>query len=199
MSGFKPSLILTKKQIEYIDSLKFQFARGERLTGVPWRAIAAIWSRESFSVASPKTPGGPFQFDPPLSKLQITNLLKRYTKLPDIEIAAYAVKGVNDFETALLCCACWLRQKCTPVLTSNSPDADIKDAMYGYNGRVYGSADKSPYVMNGYSPKHMGKDGQGMVLVGSIPDGQGGRKQIRIVDKRPGAFTVYNILKSEVL
>lgn len=45
--------------------------------------------------------------------------------------------------------------------------------------------------MNGLDEAH--KD---MVLRGTVPDGKGGRKRIEIVDKRPGAFTVYKQLKA---
>lgn len=187
---YVPAIPLTKHQVEYILTLKHKFQEVEAAIGVPWQAVAAIWTRESFSVAPPKTPGGPFQFDPPLNQHQIRGLLKTFSQLSADKIEEFTKKGTNDFETAAYCCACWLRLKCKPVLTPKSPDADIKDAMYGYNGRAYGSVDNSPYVMNGYDKAH-----KEMRLIGTIPDGKGGRKKINIVDKRPGAFTVYKQLK----
>lgn len=192
---FTPKLALTPAQLKYIASLKTVFVEAEGITSVPWEALAGVWYRESFSIAPPKTPGGPFQFDPPLTHYQIYNLLAKFTPLPTDKLENHAQSGVNDFRTALLCCGCWLRAKCKPVLSPQSPDEDIKDAMYGYNGRAYGSAEKSPYVMNGFSARHMGPDGKGMQFSGTIPDGHGGRKRVKGTDLRPGAFTVYSALK----
>jgi hypothetical protein len=184
-------LKLSDTQIERIRKVKPVFENVERLTGVPWKAVAAVWYRESFSVTPPKTPGGPFQFDPILSPSTIRQLLKRFTKLSVLEIEQYAIKGVNDFETGALCAACWLRLKTKPVITPAVSDEVIKDAFYGYNGRAYGSADNSPYVMSGFDAQHLN-----MRLRGSIPDGKGGRKPISKIDKRPGAFTVYKQIKN---
>lgn len=182
---------LSEAQIERIRQVKPVFEKVEKLTGVPWQAVAAVWYRESFSVTSPRTPGGPFQFDPVLQPVTIRNLLNFFTKLPELEIQHYARKGVNDFETGALCAACWLRLKTKPVITPHVSDEVIKDAFYGYNGRAYSSIDKSPYVMNGFDEQHLN-----MMLRGTIPDGQGDRKRVEIVDKRPGAFTVYKQLKA---
>jgi hypothetical protein len=186
-----PLLKLSEAQIERIRQVKPVFEKVEKLTGVPWQALAAVWYRESFSVTPPKTPGGPFQFDPVLQPVTIRNLLSIFTSLSTDEIQQYARKGVNDFETGALCAACWLRLKTKPIITPRVSDEVIKDAFYGYNGRAYGSADKSPYVMNGFDAKHTN-----MLLRGTIPDGHGGRKRVVIIDKRPGAFTVYTQLKS---
>lgn len=183
-------LKLLEAQIEHIRHVKPVFENAERLTGVPWEAVAAVWYRESFSVTPPKTPGGPFQFDPVLSSATIRQLLRRFTKLPTQAIEQYATKGVNDFETGALCAACWLRLKVKPVITPDVSDSVIQEAFYGYNGRAYGSAENSPYVMNGLDEQHLN-----MRLRGSIPDGKGGRIHISKIDKRPGAFTVYRQLK----
>lgn len=182
---------LSEAQIERIRQIKPVFEKVKKLTGVPWQAVAAIWYRESFSVTPPKTPGGPFQFDPVLDTASIRRLLLRFTSIPESQIEKYAHKGMNDFETGALCAACWLRLKTGPIITPAVTDEIIKDAFYGYNGRAYGSADKSPYVMNGFDEMH-----RDMILKGTIPDGRGGRKKVAIIDKRPGAFTVYKQLKS---
>lgn len=190
---YKPSIPLTKQQLDYIFDFKHVFLKVQDATGVPWEAVAGIWTRESFSVASPRTPGGPFQFDPPLDFEAIAKLLHQYTNLDAATITAMSKKGINDFETAAYCCACWLRKNCKPVLKPASPDADIRDAIYGYNGRSYGSVFNSPYVMNGFDEQH--KD---MHLRGTIPiPGSDRRKQIDIIDKRPGAFTVYKMLRTD--
>ena len=188
---FQPTLKLTERQIDRIRQVKHVFEKAQKLTSVPWQATAAVWYRESFSVAPPKTPGGPFQFDPVLHPVTQRMLLKRFTQLSDAEIERYVNKGCNDFEAGAIYAACWLRLKTKPVITPGVSDDIIKDAFYGYNGRAYGSADKSPYVMNGFDEKH-----KNMVLRGTIPDGKGGRKRVEIVDKRPGALTVYKQLKS---
>ncbi len=182
---------LSEAHIERIRQVKHVFEKVEKLTDVPWQAVVAVWYRESFSVTPPKTPGGPFQFDPILQPVTIRNLLTFFTPLSHSEIQQYAQKGVNDFETGALCAACWLRLKTKPVITPNVSDDVIKDAFYGYNGRAYGSADQSPYVMNGLDEQH-----QNMVLRGTQPDGHGGRKWVAFVDKRPGAFTVYKQLRN---
>lgn len=191
-------LQLNASQVAKIKSQLPVFKTVEDATGVPWEMVAACWFRESLSVTPPKTPGGPFQFDPAPSESTIRMLLENYcVKEVTQELKDHIVEaGVNVFESAALLCACWLRHKVKPVITPDAPDDVVKDAFWGYNGRAYGSADKSPYVMNGYSSRHMGPDGRGMVLRGSIPDGHGGRRQIVTTDGRPGAFTVYKQLKA---
>lgn len=188
---FQPILGLTDRQIDRIRQVKPVFEKVEKITGVPWEAVAAIWYRESFSVTPPKTQGGPFQFDPIPDKTTLLALLLRFTNLKGKAIDQYVQKGINDFEAGALFAACWLRLKTKLIVTPDVSDEIIKDAFYGYNGRAYGSADRSPYVINGLDPEH-----SNMVLRGTIPDGQGGRKRVEIVDKRPGAFTVYKQLKS---
>ncbi|MBY0451238.1 MAG: hypothetical protein K2X01_11500 [Cyanobacteria bacterium] len=188
---FQPVLGLTERQIDRIRQVKHVFEKAEKITGVPWEAIAAIWYRESFSITPPKTPGGPFQFDPIPDKPTLLALLLRFTNLKGKDIDQYIQKGVNDFEAGALFAACWLRLKVKPIITPDAADEVIKDAFCGYNGRAYGSADRSPYVMNGFDQERFN-----MVLRGTIPDGRGGRKRVEIVDKRPGAFTVYKQLKS---
>lgn len=186
--------VLKSEEVKKIQSVKPIFLDVQKATGVPWQAVAAVWYRESFSVASPKTLGGPFQFDPPLPKAHIASILRRFSKLTSTEIEKFAVRGVDDFETGAYCCAAWLRLKCKPVITPGSPDEVIADAFFGYNGRAYASYSKSPYVMNNYDEEH-----KNMRLKGSIPDGKGGRTWVNIIDKRPGALTIYKFLKDEEL
>jgi hypothetical protein len=185
---------LTRNQIDQIRRQKAVYLKAQELTGVPWQAIAAIHYREhSLSPNNPSRIGGPFQFDPPLTEVQARNYLTKYTNLgKNLIIDEYAKKGVNDFQTAAILAACHMRHKCKPVLNPNSSDTDIKDAMWGYNGRAYGSADKSPYVMNMYDKDHMN-----MIIVGTVPDIKNPKKRIRVrtVDKRPGSFTIYKEIK----
>jgi hypothetical protein len=180
---FTPSISLTKGQLTYLVGLKHMFVSAQDLTGVPWQLLAGIWTRESFSVVPPHTPGGPMQFDPPLSQSEILHLLQKYTKLSLSDSQAISKKGVNDFPTAVLCTACFLLEKMgKPIKT----DADVQIAAWRYNGTAGHDPTCSPYVYNGFD-----KDHNGMHLVGTIPDGHGGRKKIDIIDHRPGAFTVY--------
>lgn len=191
---------LTEQQLQKIISVKLILQHAEQLTGVPWQAIAAIWYRESFSITPPKTPGGPFQFDPLPSIHVLEGLLKTYTKLSEQRKAQILHTGVhtaleNDFATAALFAACWLRHQSKFNLAMDHTDAAIKDAFYGYNGRAWGKyPESSPYVYNNFDQQHTN-----MVMKGSIPDRSSptGRKFISIVDRRPGAFTVYKQLIEE--
>ena len=193
-------LRLTGRETSLVLRNRPQLLKVQSLTGVPWQAIAAVWYRENNLQLISARLGGPFQFDPPAQALEITNLLSSYTKLTADEIAEYIKAGIDDFETGALVAACYLRHKSKAVLTPTCSDEDIKDAFWGYNGRAYGAADHSPYVMNGWDKDHMGSDGKGMVLIGSLPDEKDPSKRIEVhtVDRRPGAFTVYTQLKAFV-
>jgi hypothetical protein len=188
---FKPYKGLPDASIKRIQEVYPTLKRIQTITGVPWQAMAGIWYRESFSVAPPKTPGGPWQFDPVPSPGALRGLLDRFTTLTDAEKQDIVNRGVNDFFTGGVLAACFFRTKTGPVITPTAPDSVIQDAIYGYNGRAYGSADRSPYVMNGFDAAHYP-----MRLVGTIPDGKGGRKKIDTLDLRPGAYTVYKQLKA---
>lgn len=182
---------LNKNELERIRKVKPIFVRAQDLTGVPWQAVAAVWYRESFSVAPPNTPGGSFQFDPVPANSTLEDLLKRYTKLSASERARHVRAGVYNFQAGAIFCACWLRQKTKHMLLLDKSDTAIKDALFGYNGRAYGTADSSPYVMSQADQAHAQ-----MVLRGTIPDktAPGGRRWIEVIDKRPGAFVVYRQL-----
>lgn len=188
------SKFLTDSQIQTIKKNKSVYVNAEHLTGVPWQAVAAVHFREhSLGTSNPERVGGPFQFDPPLTEIQMRSLLKRFTNIGKKEtIEEYVRKGINTFETAAVFAACWLRHKSVPVITPTASDESIKDAFWGYNGKAYGSADKSPYVMNMYDSAHMN-----MVLRGTVPDKKNPSKRVKVetVDKRPGAFTIYKELK----
>lgn len=187
---------LTKVQIDKVLEHKDLFQKVEAATNVPWQAVAALWTRESFSVASPKTPGGPFQFDPVPPDARLRFLLDRYTNLGVPEKLDLVARGVDEFKSAAYFAACHGRDRANPVITPDVSDEDIKDFFWGYNGKAYGAANKSPYVMNGFDTAH-----DGMVLTGTIPDKNHPGKRIRIKprpERRPGAFTVYKQLKGEI-
>lgn len=189
-----PKKSLTDKEVQRIVAQKPVFQRAQQLVGVPWQAMAAIWYRESFSIAPPKTPGGPFQFDPPNPSPKIlTASLKRYIKsLSDPEIQLIVNGGVNDFHSACVLSACHLRDKAKFVLATDHSDMAIKDAFYRYNGRAWGPhPENSPYVMNNFDEAHLN-----MRIRGTVPDGKGGKTWIDTIDLQPGAFTVYKQLQS---
>ena len=183
---------LSNAQVAKIVSLKGVFADAQNLTGVPWQAVAAIWTRESFSVAPPRTPGGPFQFDPVPPANALRKLVEQYTPLSGDKAVELCVNGVNHFPTAAVFAACWLRTKTKAVITPEVDDETILDAIWGYNGKVQADAWHSPYVVNGYDLQHYP-----LILRGTIPDkgSPGGRKHVEFADHRPGAFTVYKQLK----
>ena len=187
---WRPYKGLNHGQIQRVKQVRPLLEKIEEVTGVPWQAMLGIWYRESFSQAPPKTPGGPWQFDPIPSRGTQKGLLDRFTQLSDSQKHEILEKGVNDFYSGGVLAACFLRTKTRPVIHPGVADQVIKDAIYGYNGRAYGSADRSPYVMNGYDAQHFP-----MRLVGTIPDGRGGRISIDKTDQRPGAFTIYRQLK----
>lgn len=182
---------ISPDQLQAFVRTKPVFQRAEQLTGVPWQAIAAIWYRESFSVTSPKTPGGPFQFDPLPSPQALGTWLEAYApSLTPAERADLVKQGVEKFSSGAIFCACWLRRQSHYPLMVDHSDKAIADAMYGYNGRAFGP---NPFSSN-YVANEMDLSHHGMLIRGTIPDGHGGRIKIRNTDKRPGAFTVYKQL-----
>jgi hypothetical protein len=187
-----PKTILSPTEVQHVLIEEPVFLRAQQLVSVPWQAMAAIWYRESFSVSPPKTPGGPFQFDPPdPARSTLKALLKRYvTALSDSDLQTLVTAGIDDFAAACIFAACHLRDGAKYVLSQDHSDTAMLDAFYGYNGRAWGlDPENSPYVMNNYDAAHMN-----MRIRGSVPDGNGGRKWIDTVDLRPGAFTVYKQL-----
>ncbi|MCE3235557.1 MAG: hypothetical protein K0Q50_1737 [Vampirovibrio sp.] len=202
---FEPVLKLTPQELETILDEKVLLKYVEFLTGVPWRVMAAIWFREYSLQKSPKKNskkgiyGGVFQFDPERSQHELRNWLLTYTKLKGDEqaIQYYLDKGVQDFEACAIFAACLFRSKVKEIITPQVSDEVIKQAFFGYNGKGYGTVDRSPYVMNGYDAMHMGPEGKGLILRGTRRDPSSGRviKVPPTPDKRPGAFVVYKILE----
>jgi hypothetical protein len=187
---------LSRADIAKVESVKATLEKAAKLVQIPWQMIASVWYRESFSVVSPVTPGGPFQFDPEPNPRVRKALLEDYTELDAIDVEKYVLVGVDKFEAGAIYCGCWLRHQCKYdlILDKDNPVA-IKDAFYGYNGKAFGpNPESSPYVYNEFDKMHMG-----MTFKGSIPDryAANGRRWITITDQRPGAFTVYTQLLQE--
>ena len=107
----KPKTHLTTAELKHIEIEKEIFLKAQELIGVPWQAMAAIWFRESFSIAPPKTPGGQFQFDPPNPPASaLKSSLKHYAKnITEAEMDEIVEGGVNNFSTACILAACHLR------------------------------------------------------------------------------------------
>lgn len=187
---------LDQSQIKTCLKYKPDFMRVQEATGVPWEAVCAVWYRESFRVAVPKTLGGQFQFDPPPPDNQLHFLLDHYSNLTAAQKADIVARGVNDFKAAMFLAACHGRHHCNPKITPQATDAEIKDFFWGYNGKAFGAADKSNYVMNNFDKAH-----ENMMIRGTIPDesAPNGRRRIETTDMRPGAFTVYKQLKGELV
>src|ERR1700733_8267088 len=186
-----PKSQLCSSELHRISMERSVFLQSETLVLVPWRALAAIWYRESFALNGIATPGGPFQFDPRPTADQLKEMLHRYAKnLTATQIDGFVSEGIDQFSSACLFAACHLRDVARYDLAVDQSDEAIKDAFYGYNGRGYGpSPDDSPYVMNNFDSAHLN-----MRIIGKEPDGHGGRIRVDTIDLRPGAFTVYKQL-----
>lgn len=187
---FKPLLKLNPSEVKRVQNVYPTLKVIQNATDVPWQMLAAVWVRESFSISPPKTPGGPWQFDPPPSGNRIRYYLEEFTTLNQDQKLNVMKFGINNFFAGGVLAACHLQAKVDGRLTIDSVDDLIKYAFWAYNGKAYGAADKSPYVMNGFDAKH--KD---MRIIGTVPDGRGGRIKINNIDERPGAFVVYTQLK----
>lgn len=166
-------------------------------TNVPPHFLAALHFREhSFKITSPG-PGGPMQFDPPLSKNRIRQLLSDYTSLPQDVVDKLVEKGQNNFYIALVLAGCFVQAKLKydnkPFLRkqmrATSNQTLIMRAFELYNGTAYGSAWNSPYVVNMLDDYH-----QNMRIRGTYLDKNGVRRRVNVIDKRPGAFTVFRFL-----
>lgn len=187
-------LKLTKDQISYVATFKHVFLEVQHRTAVPWQVLAAIWVRESFSVSPPRTKGGPFQFDPPPEHEFMESLLVKYVlythAITGQEVEDAMKKGINDFETAALFAACFLKNKMKGGEIKT--DDQIKKAMWLYNGASGTDPTHSAYVYNGFDACHIG-----MRIRGTIPGKNGKRIKIDVIDKRPGTFVTYLQLISE--
>ena len=191
MTIFMPSICLDAKQINTINQLKPRFLEAQNATSVDWRALVGIWYRESFSVAPVASPGGQMQFDPALTEEEMQKLLETFSTLSPQDITRVVEQGQNDFPSALVLAACFLKFKTkTPKAGLIMATEDVLHALWCYNGKVGQKPEDSAYVYNGFDKDHFE-----MTLKGSLPSKNGKRKNIDIKDKRPGAFTVYTQLR----
>lgn len=179
-------------------SLSKLYEKASEITNVPAYFLAALHYRENaFRVKSPG-PGGPFQFDPPLSQKRIRQLLTDYTMLQTKTIEAFINKGQNNIFVAMVLAGCFVQAKLKydnkPFLKKKMNSSDNKHlimrAFELYNGTAYGSYWRSPYVVNMLDKKH-----NYMRIRGTYIDRYGVRRRVNTVDKRPGAYTVFNLLE----
>lgn len=173
------------------------YKRAAEITNVPPHFLAALHYREhAFGKNSPG-PGGPMQFDPPLSKKSIQQLLSDYTILDKITINKLVQKGQDNLFVALMLAGCFVQRKLTndnktllkKEMKYNTSKDLIMRAFELYNGTAYGSPWKSPYVVNMLDSKH-----QNMRIRGTYINKYGIRQNVNIIDKRPGTYTVFKIL-----
>lgn len=167
------------------------YQEAERKIGVPWPLLAALHYRESNFATRTQRVGSALQFDPPLTPAQVRAYGAQYgiMDLTDPE---------TDVRTALLCAAAFLQGKVAsrgqPPLTPSSSEAECADAAWSYNGRAYGSWQRSPYVSN--DPQN----GVQMRITGTVPDLKNPAKRVRIdqPDTRPGVLAIMRELRQRV-
>jgi hypothetical protein len=175
------------------------YKKAAEITEVPPHFLAALHYRESaFKMSSPG-PGGPLQFDPPLTQKRIQQLLKDYTALNTKSIIVFTHKGQDNLFVALVLAGCFIQAK-LKYDGKNFLKKEMKPATHQgllmrafelYNGTAYGSCWKSPYVVNMLDKNH-----RDMRIRGTVIDRYGIRRKVDIIDRRPGAYTVFNFLDS---
>jgi len=181
---------LSTSQLQRVQQFLPLYLEGQRRIGVPWALLAAIHYRESNLQDSAERVGGPMQFDPPLSG----DLVRRFG-------AQYGIADLGDPETdartAILCAAAFLQGKAAGLAKVLKPDSsitDIADVAFSYNGRGYGTWQRSPYVSN--DPQN----GVQMRITGTVPDSNNPTIRVRIdrPDTRPGVLAIIRELLARV-
>ncbi len=182
---------LKSSQLQRVQQFLPLYLEGQRRIGVPWALLAAIHYRESDLQGSAERVGGPMQFAPPLSG----DLVRRFG-------AKYGIADLGDPETdartAILCAAAFLQGKAAQlakVLKPDSAEAEIADVAFSYNGRGYGTWQRSPYVSN--DPQN----GVQMRITGTVPDKNNPSIRVRIdrPDTRPGVLAIIRELRARVV
>src|SRR3989339_2152469 len=87
------------------------YTKAAEYTNVPPHFIAALHYREHAFGCSTPGPGGPMQFDPPLSQKRVIQLLSDYTNLSSPLVKKFATKGQDNFFVALLLAGCFIQAK----------------------------------------------------------------------------------------
>lgn len=184
-------MYLTPDQLTAAQRWQPLYLEAERKIGVPWRLLAALHYRESNFGARTARVGGPFQFDPPLSPAQVREFAAKYG-IQDL------TSPESDVRTGVLCAAAFVQAKVAKqgaaALTPGSTEAQCADAAWSYNGRAYGSWQRSPYVSN--DPQN----GVQLRIVGTVPNLKDPSKRDRIdqPDTRPGVLAVMRELRERL-
>ena len=172
---------LSQQQLELIYAYRHILLMAQNYTGVPWIALAAIWYRESSLTFG----RNPFQFDPVPAQDYQKYLYEKYSTTSPHEISTYLFQGVNNFQAAAVLAACFLKHKGAGFLTGDQ----VKNSFWAYNGRAYGSAEKSPYVMNNVDQWHKDMHIKGTIDGKPLPP--------NTIDKQLGAYGVWLQLREK--
>ena len=172
---------LTTNDLDAIRGAKPLLVRAAEACSIPWQMLAAVWYRE----AGLREIVNSFQFDPPPDRSVMFGLLQAHCDLSTLQKADVLNGGITQFYSSAVLAACWLCHKCKFDLAVDHVEAAIADAFYGYNGRAFGEDPlNSPYVANELDEHHSQMHFRGTI----------NGKWIEMVDKRPGALTVYRQL-----
>ncbi len=128
--------LLGKKDLNRIEKNYPLYKEAESKTGVNWKVLAAVHYRESSLGKDPFAKGNEFQFDGVYKKRASGNLLH------DAITAGQILQEKNH------------RAKKSPLLADEFAGEKVKEALFRYNGTLYRSSEKSPYVMNQFDEKH---------------------------------------------
>jgi hypothetical protein len=173
------------------------YRRAAEITNVPPHFLAALHYRENaFRIKTPG-PGGPMQFDPPLSKKRIQQLLTDYTDLTKDLVEKFTEHGQDNIFVAVILSGCFVQAKLkydgkkylTKDMNARKHQEILMRAFELYNGTAYGSCWRSPYVANMLDKNHMN-----MRIRGTYLDKKGFRRSVNTIDRRPGAYTVFKYL-----
>lgn len=149
---------------------------------ISWEMLAALHYREhTFSPSDPNGEG-PFQLTSYYDAIQSG-------RPPSYKGKVVTAADIRDFSISARLASDILQQKVSRrggPITPGATDTLVKDAFWGYNGRAYGSADRSPYVMNHFDEAH-----DNMRISGFVRN----IGHISTIDSKDGAFTVYYLLK----
>lgn len=144
-SGFKISADILAK----MNTNKEAYFKAAEKYKIPWQMLAAVHYAESGS-----DPGLDMQAGNPVG-----------TSGPQVD-DSYTIYGVpRTLEASAEHAAHEMIDKVDSGTTGkklnikNPSDAAVKDAFYGKNGRAYGSANNSPYVMNYFDEAHANMNG----------------------------------------
>lgn len=140
-TGYCPPTTIPKQSFESIKKNTGIYQEAAKVANLPWQMIAGVHFRETNnSRVTPKTntDDGVYQI-----------ITKNYP------YPAGETLTDEQFLQETIDAAKFIQGKVENKLTTTTNDANlIKDAFWGYNGRAYGSFDKSPYVMNNFDENH---------------------------------------------